>query len=79
MNKKVSFILLASIFIFSVYSACSKPDKTAQMFKKRCGICHDVPKPGKYDKKTWDKQVDKMAQRAGLTPEQITAVKGLRK
>jgi len=79
MNTKVFFILLTAIFALSVCSACSKPDKTAELFKKRCGMCHDLPKPEKYDKKAWDEQVDNMAKRAGLTPEQITAIKGLKK
>ncbi len=79
MKKHIIFTTLLITVTLAVSFACSAPNATGQLFKKRCAMCHKLPTPESFSKKDWDNQVDRMAKRAGLSPEQVTQIKGLRK
>jgi len=79
MKKHILFIAILGAAALTASLSCSASNATEQLFKKRCAMCHKLPAPESFSKKVWDSQVDRMAQRAGLSPDQVTQIKGLRK
>lgn len=79
MKKHIIFTALLGAAALTASLACKAPNATKQVFKKRCAMCHKLPVPGNFSQKAWDDQVDRMAKRAGISPEQITQIKSLRK
>jgi len=79
MKKHIMHTALLGAAALTASLACSAPNATEQLFKKRCAMCHKLPVPESFSQKAWDDQVDRMAKRAGISPEQVTQIKSLRK
>lgn len=43
-------------------------------FEEKCSKCHSLREPDKYSKEEWKYNVERMARRAGLTPEEIKSI-----
>lgn len=44
------------------------------LFKEKCGRCHKLPKPGKYNPEQWTKVLAKMGPKAKLSSDQVALV-----
>lgn len=67
------FILISSSVIVNYLSAGQS------VFEQKCARCHSLKVPDNYTKAEWKYNVERMAQRAGLTPEEVKNIIDLNK
>lgn len=70
--KKLHFpIMLIALGLTAEISYLSADQK---VFEQKCSKCHSLRNPNKYGKKEWKRNVNRMAQRAGLSKEEIDSI-----
>lgn len=70
--KKIRFpLMLMALGLTAEISYLSAEQKP---FEEKCSKCHSLRNPNKYTKKEWKYNVERMAQRAGLTKEEINSI-----
>lgn len=76
-RKSISPVLVISgisVFAINQNQNSAKPVKMERtgksIYENKCGTCHKLFAPDKYDAKGWKKWVDKMAPKAKLTAEE---------
>ncbi len=70
--KKFSFpLMLIALGLSAEISYLSADQK---VYENKCGRCHSLKEPDRYGKKEWKRNVERMAQRAGLTQEEISII-----
>lgn len=75
-KKHISYFSLVLGVLLSASMSLSAAD---DVFKAKCSKCHALKNPDNYTKKDWKNNVERMAQRAGLTPEEMKQIIALNK
>lgn len=70
--KRLSFPLMIIALGFSAEISYLSADQG--VYEAKCAKCHSLKEPDKYGKKEWKRNVERMAQRAGLTKEEIDSI-----
>ena len=70
--KKFSFPLM--IISLGLSAEISYLSADQNVYQNKCAKCHSLKEPNKYGKKEWKRNVERMAQRAGLTQEEINSI-----
>lgn len=70
--KKFSFPIMLIVLGLSAEISYLSADQ--KVYEKKCAKCHSLKEPNKYGKKEWKRNVERMAQRAGLTQEEINSI-----
>lgn len=77
LNKKIfALLVIISVGITLCISITNAADT---IFQTKCSKCHALPVPGNFTKAEWKYNVERMAKRAGLTPQEIKEVIDLNK
>lgn len=71
---RIILLMIAGLTI-----AASQITAADNVFQTKCSKCHALPLPGNFTKAEWKYHVDRMAKRAGLTPQEIKEIAGLNK
>lgn len=83
-NKKITITLMAVFLLFACSKSLYEPtaqnvSKNAdiamlkqgkELYMNKCGTCHVLFSPNKYNKTNWTKWVDRMAPKAKITEEE---------
>ena len=81
MNLRVALVLLPAVL--GALAACATtlepaPDPSLEparaLYSAKCGGCHRLRQPSKIDRAKWPSILDKMADKAKLTPEQKSQI-----
>ncbi len=70
--KKLRFPFL--ILFLGLSAEISYLSAELKAFEEKCSKCHSLKDPNKYSKQEWKYNVQRMAQRAGLTPDEINSI-----
>lgn len=73
MKKFTNIFTIMTLGILIVSSAGLLADRE-NAFRIKCSKCHALRNPDNYTKEEWKYNVERMAQRAGLTPEEIKQI-----
>lgn len=71
----VFLVLLLAVMTITV----SRINAAESVFQSKCSRCHALRDPDNYSKKEWKYNVERMAKRAGLTPQEIDEIIKLKK
>ena len=75
-KKRILYLTLTLVFFSSASFLLNAAD---DVFKTKCSKCHALKNPDNYTRKDWKNNVERMAQRAGLTPDEIKQIIALNK
>ncbi len=75
----VLFSAAAAVIILGISAEMSFLSADQDIIKEKCTKCHAPKIPDNYTKAEWKYNVDRMAQRAGLTPKEIQSLIDLNK
>jgi len=78
-NLNVNFLTFAIVSIFAVTAGMSILSAEQNLLQTKCTKCHGLKVPGNYTAEKWKYNVERMAQRAGLTPGEIQSLINLNK
>lgn len=73
------FLIAAVILISGINAKISILSADQNILQQKCTKCHAIRIPDNYTKEEWKYNVDRMAQRAGLTPREIQSIIDLNK
>jgi len=73
-NKSAAFLLLFSFLSAIFFLSTNTLNADQEVYEQKCSRCHSLRKPEIYTKKQWKYHVERMAQRAGLTPVEIISI-----
>ncbi len=68
----MSFIFVAGLLISILFS-------NETIYKAKCSRCHNLKVPENYTVQEWEKNVKRMAKRAGLTEQEIKEITSLKR
>lgn len=77
LNKKIfALLVIISVGITLCFNITNTADS---VFQTKCSKCHALRNPDNYSRAEWKYNVERMAKRAGLTPQEIKEVIDLNK
>jgi len=79
MNIKRLFLLVLWGMFISTMLFAGNSKSYPGLYKTKCGRCHSLKDPAEYGKSEWDKEVRRMAKRAGVNQSELNIIIGLRK
>lgn len=79
MKLKVQMPVLFVLLFAAMTITVSRINAADSVFQSKCSRCHALRDPGNYSKAEWKYNVERMAKRAGLTPQEIDEIIKLNK
>lgn len=76
-NKTAAIFLLIGFVSAIIFYGKNTLNANQEVFEKKCTKCHSLRKPEIYTKKQWKYHVERMAERAGLTSDEIESITNL--
>lgn len=73
-NKAASFLMLLFFFSTIIFFSINTVKAEQGVYDQKCAKCHSLKKPEIYTKKQWKHHVERMAERAGLTPSELKII-----
>ena len=70
----VYFSAAAAILFLGINTEMSFLSADQNLLQQKCNKCHAIKVPDNYTKSDWKKNVERMAPRAGLTPQEIQSI-----
>ena len=74
-----SFSAAAAVLFLGISAEISIFSADQDLIQQKCTKCHAARIPDNYTKQEWKYNVERMAQRAGLTPQEINTIIDLNK
>ena len=75
MKKKYGiFSTVIGLLILGFSAEITMVSADQNVFQQKCTKCHSLRIPDNYTKKEWQYNVERMAQRAGLTQQEIKSI-----
>lgn len=72
--KNINFKTVMSVVLSVIITGTGLLSAEQNLIKIKCTKCHGEKIPDNYSKKEWKYNVERMAQRAGLTDKEIKAI-----
>ena len=80
MKKFYFYFPITVIIVFmGINAKIQKLSAEENLLQQKCTKCHAIKIPDNYTKADWKFNVERMAQRAGLTPKEIQSIIDLNK
>lgn len=78
-KTNVCFSAFVVLLIFGINTETGFLLADGDLYASKCAKCHSLRNPGNYSNSEWKYNVERMAQRAGLSPQEVQVIISLNK